>query len=177
MTRQPKHSEITAAIDLHLSGDNFNAVSRTPGHKYERWYATLLSTIALLVAEEEVVYAHTDYEPGMEDARIVVFTTNLVVLADVDLDLDGVPVAHVAPRRSLAGMKLSASERIDARDGRSYTWPGNLNLVLTYSGLPSPIEIIAAGANPFAVDQAAPIVTLIEGLSRDLARTAPTNKD
>lgn len=128
-------------------------------------HATLLSTIALLVAEEEVIYAYSDYGQPITDVSIVVFTTNLVLVAAVDPRADGVPVARAAQRRSLIGMKLSASERIDARDRRSHEWPGMLNLVLTYRDLTGAIEIVANGVDRYAVDQSAPIVTLVEGLS------------
>jgi len=77
MTQQPKHFEITNAIDLHLSDDGFNAVARNSANKYQPWYATLLNAVALLVAQEEVVHAHTDYESTMVNAKqLVVFTTN-----------------------------------------------------------------------------------------------------
>ncbi|WP_105034136.1 hypothetical protein [Cryobacterium aureum] len=171
MAQQSKHFDISTAIDLHLSNYNFDAVSLTSEHKYQPWYATLLSTVALLVADEEVIYAHSNYGVPKTDVRIVVFTNNLVVVADVDPNADVVPVARSVPRGSLVGMKLSASERIDTRDRRSNEWPGTLNLVLTYPRLPDSIEIVESGVNRYAADQSAPIVTLIEGLSADLAHS------
>jgi len=75
MTQQPKHLETTKAIDLHLSDDSFNAAARNSAHKNQPWYA-LLNVVALLVAQEEDVYAHTDYESTMANVRIAVFTTN-----------------------------------------------------------------------------------------------------
>ena len=68
-------------------------------------------------------------------------------------------------------MRLSASERIDARESRFYEWPGTLNLVLTYRDFMDSIEIVADGASPYAIDHPTPIVTLIEGLSADLANS------
>ena len=171
MTQHPKHLEVTRAIDLQLSNDRFNAVTRTSANKYQPWYAMLLSTMALLAAEEKVIFAHSDYEPTMAKVRIVVFTTNLVLVADIDPNVDGVPVANVARRRSLVGLRLSASERIDAYESRSYEWPGTLNLVLTYRDFMDSIEIVADGASPYAIDHPTPIVTLIEGLSADLANS------
>lgn len=171
MTQQAQHFEITRAIDVHLSDDSFRAATRTSANKYQPWYAQLLSSIALLAAGQEVVYAYTDYELTLTDARILVFTTDLVIVAKIDSTSDGVPVAHATRRSSLVGIKLSASEGIDARDGRSYEWPGTLILTLTYSALTDSIEIVADGANHYSVDQPAPVVTLLEGLTADLANS------
>jgi hypothetical protein len=170
MTLQQDHSTITNEINRHLGVTDFDSITLTSENKYESWYATLLSSIALLISGEEVVYANINYGEPVTDVRIVVFTSGLVVVAEVDPSADGVPVARVVGRRSLVGMKLSASERIDARDRRSYEWPGMLNLVLTYSDLPDPIEIVTSGVNRYAVDKPTAIISLIRSLSADLAQ-------
>jgi len=100
-----------------------------------------------------------------------VITTDLVLVADVDPNMDGVPVVRTVGRRSLVEITLSASERIDARDRRSHEWPGMLTLVLTYRDLADQIEIVESGVNVYAVDKPAPIVTLIQDLRSDLSRT------
>jgi hypothetical protein len=171
MTPQQNHLAITNAIDQYLGIDDSISITRTDENKYQPWYAFLLSTIALLTSGEEVTYAYLNYGEPIADVRIVVFTTNLVLVADVDPEADTVPVARAAKRSSLVGMKLSASERIDARDRRSLEWPGTLNLVLTYPDLPGLIEIVASGVNRYAVREPAPIISLIEGLSADLANS------
>lgn len=68
-------------------------------------------------------------------------------------------------------MTLSASERIDAQDGRSHEWPGVLNLRLTFRDLPSPVEVVGDGKSSHGSDEASAIVKLIEGLGIDLARS------
>lgn len=168
MAQKPKHLEVPGAIDRHLS-DSFYSASRAPDGMYQPWYALLLSSIALLAANEEVLYAYSDSESSTTDYHIIVFTTNLVLIASIDPELDGVPTINAVRRRSLIGMKLSASERIDARDRRAYEWPGVLNLALTYSDLPNRIEIVARGAARYNIQEPSPIVALIEGLSADLA--------
>jgi hypothetical protein len=64
---------------------------------------------------------------------------------------------------------LSASDRIDASDRRSYGWPGALNLVLKYPDLDGFLEVGGSGTNIYSRDEPAPIVSLIEGLSAELA--------
>ena len=170
MTQQSQHVEVTKAIDMYLRANNeFDDVALTPDRRhYQSWYARFLSTVSLLIAGEEVVYAYSNVAYGATAATFAVFTTNLVIVADIDFDADGTPVARAVGRDALKAMKLSASERIDAREGRSFEWPGTLNLVLTYDSLIEPIEIVISGANPYAVEQASPIVALIESLSADL---------
>jgi hypothetical protein len=169
MTQQDKHLETSRAIDEYLLQDEFKQVAVDDRNRYEDWYAILLSTIVLLIADEEVRYAYVDYEPSMPDIRISVFTTNLVVFAEVDVNADGVPVARVVPRRSLLHMKLSSSGRIDARERQAFDWPGTLNLQLRYPELPKIIEVVVSGVNRYAVREPSAIVGLIEGLSADLA--------
>ncbi|NQX35692.1 hypothetical protein [Herbiconiux sp. VKM Ac-2851] len=103
------------------------------------------------------------------------FTTNVVLVADVDPDLDGVLTVKAAKRSSLIGMTLSTSERIDAHERLSHDWPGVLDLVPTYSDLSSRIAIVANGAYRYNIKEPSPIVTLIEGLSADLASKSQIN--
>jgi len=169
VTQQPKHFETSSSIDNFLRRDNFDDIALTSKHKYEHWYATLLTSIALLAAEDDVQYAYANYQPTMPDVRISVFTTNLVIVAEVDTTSDGVPVVEAVPRTSLASIMLSTSEKIDAREGRSYEWPGAINLRLTYRGLKKSIEIIVDGMNHYAADKPSPVVAFIESLTADIA--------
>ena len=170
MTQPPRHLEIVDKMDLYLGSDNFYMVSRTADRQYQAWYATLLSSVVLLAGDQEILYAYTDHDPTVKDFRIVVFTTALVFVADINPHSDGVPIVNATRRSSLIGMKLSASERIDTEGRRSYEWPGVLNLVLTYSDLETRVEIVADGVNRYNVKELSPIVALLEGLSADLAK-------
>lgn len=174
MAQQEHHAEIARSIDLQLSdNENISDIRYAPGGgSYETWYATMLSAIALIAAGEKVVYAYTNYEFSAPHVRIVVFTTSLVLVSDVDIPADRVPVVHAVARRSLTALHLSASERIDSRDHRSRTWPGVLNLVLTYDGLADPIEIVTKGYNRYGLDIPAAVATLLDGLRADLAGSA-----
>lgn len=175
MNQQKLHSEIVREIDNCLLRDDWGGIASAAfdAHgKYQDWYASFLTATALLAYGENVVFAYASQGPEEPDRRVVVFTTNLVLVADIDTEADGVPVVRVARRRSLVSFKLSASERIDARDGRSNEWPGTINLVLVFRDLDKPIEVIGNGANLYAVDKPSSLVSLVRGLSADLA-TAP----
>lgn len=165
---QDKNTEAYRAIDQQLRTDSFYAVALTPAHKYEAWYAELLSSFALLVGGETVEYAYANFAIEMRDVRIVVFTTHLVLVADVDREEDGVPVVQAASRRSLTSMRLSASAPVDAKERRPYEWPGTLTIQLTYPGLSKVVEIVADGADRFQYEKPTPIVALVEGLGADL---------
>ena len=169
MSQQEKHRATSSAISDFLLNDSFGRAVLDQKNNYHDWYAYLLSTLALLIADEKVEYAYVDHEPTMPDVHVAVFTTNLVIVADVDVNTDGVPVARAVPRHSLRSMKLSTAARIDASDRRAYDWPGIISLTLEYRDLAKPIEIVANGINPYAVRQPSALVNLIGHLGADLA--------
>ena len=169
MTQQERHLKVAAEIDYYVLRDAFEVEALSDQQNYEDWYASLLSAIALLISTDKVVFAYTDFASGMSDFKLYVFTTKLVVVAEVDPAADAVPVVQAVSRRSLKSMKLSAADRIDAREGRSHEWPGALSLVLTFRDLLKPVEIVGDGKNPLDIKQPSALVNLIEGLSSDLA--------
>jgi hypothetical protein len=172
VVQQDKNVEAFRAVDQQLRDNDFDAIALTPDHKYQTWYAVLLSSFALLIGAETVEYAYANYAFGMRSVRFAVFTAHLVLVADIDTEEDVVPVAQVVTRRSLSSMRLSASARIDAKDRQSYEWPGTLNLVLTYPDLPKPIEIVSDGVDRFELRKPSRLVVLIQGLSADLAASS-----
>jgi hypothetical protein len=166
--KQEKHTKAYRAVDAFLRDDTFDAFALTVDHKYESWYAMLLSELALLIGEDTVEYAYPNYELSMPDAQVLVFTSSLLLVADINTEFDGAPTTRGISRRSLVSIELTTAARADAEDARAYEWPGNLHMVLTYRGLPKPIELVGEGSNRFAIREASPLVNLIDALRRDL---------
>jgi hypothetical protein len=156
-----------------LLRDRFDELALTDQGKYKPWYATYLTSAALIAGGEPVEYAFANFEPAMPDIRITVFTTNLVIVTQIDTEFDGVPVARGVSRGSLRTIDLSASERIDSRDRRSHEWPGSVVLKLHYRDLQDPVEIAGKGLNAYRLGEPSALVTLVKALSADLARDRP----
>lgn len=178
MTQQQDPENYSRNIWSHLSVNTAlqDLVLLADGKTQADWYARLLTEFALLSAGDDVVYAHSDATHDATRVRIVVFTSKLVLLADVDTTT-AAPIASAFSRGELVGMTLGASERIDANGRRSYDWPGDLVITLSYRNQPKPVQIRANGAHR-SRDKASAVVQLITGLTRDLAdERMPSSQD
>lgn len=131
------------------------------------WYARLLSTLAVLSGEQNIVLAST-----VEDAtsaRLVLVTERAAMVADVR-DATGsetVPV-HIAPLTALATLSVSASMRYDVASPAKIGWPGNLVLEATFEGLTGEVRFEGSSYDRYAADNVGDISHLLKLLQSHL---------
>lgn len=173
MAQEQRHVDTVERLDLLLrDGESpFAQVALDVAEtSYRGWYARLLSSLALITTSEDIVFAQATREQHAKAAQVVVFTSQLVIVARVDdvADQSFNPSVLAAPRRSLRSLRLTASERIDVKGSSKRGWPGEISFVAEYESIEHPIEIRGAGVDPYSISNQPPIRKLLDSLSRDL---------
>lgn len=170
MTASPQHLETSKAIHKALtvsSEQNFYDLAVPDG--YASWYARLLTSFAVLLDGEPVVYGYGTSATGL-GAHVTVFTTNLVARAYVQdpEESEASVFAKAVSRISITGLEVGASSRIDARMSAAYAWPGDLHVVATYPAFEHPVVLFGNSFASWEDDNVAPIWKLVSGLQDDL---------
>lgn len=139
---------------------------------FAEWYALLLGSLAVVIGDEEVVFAQARYEEDIDSARLLVFSTNLVIVVDVtDAKSKAAAVAtRTISRRAIRALSVSVSDRHDAKHwGRmSSRWPGALSFEIEYPPLSAPLRFSALAFDRYDKDKTADSVRLLDGLRADL---------
>lgn len=171
MTQQKKHLDTVRAVDEFVKSDSdFDHVQMAGANLWSGWYAKVGTSVALIVDGARVVYAHADYRYPEDSASLVVFTETVVIThSTADVRAKTAPTVQVIPRSSLTGFTISSSEGLTKGDTGSLTWPGRVELSLTYPALGSPLQIGANGWGAEAGAVSSPVLDLVHGLTVDLA--------
>jgi len=139
-------------------------------YAYTPWYSYALTSLALLTAEDELAYGQAELtDSGL--AKIVVFTSTLVVTANVDTveAANARPFAEAFPRRTLTSLALQAGQGVDQQGSRAVGWPEQLVIELKYEGREDAITLRGNAFDPFAQDNIGAVWTLLTKLREDLA--------
>lgn len=171
MVQLQKHVETMRAVDEFVkSVGDFDYIQTEGANVWSSWYARLGTSISLISGGDPVVYAHAIYKyPGVA-AKLVVFTEKAVLIHSTeDVKAKTPAVVTVVARSSLTRFTLSSSEGLMKGDARPLTWPGRLDLTLTYPALAEPVHVVADGWTPEVSDEPSALATLIKTLSDDLA--------
>lgn len=132
------------------------------------WYRRLISELVLLIDTEKVQYVTGVYQADSHQARVVVFTSSLVIDATAHEILDdaGEVRARAVARCAITSLSVEAPEGVFSTEAFS-NWPGRPILTATYPAFPEPITApLDAMMNG---DQAAPVLELLASLRQDLA--------
>ena len=141
---------------------------------YKSWYSLLLGSLTVLIGDaDEVVLGHADYDEASDNARLVVFTRALIVVADV-VGASGESAefsSRASSRRAIRSLDVRVSDRHDVGSwGRAArTWPGSLMFTVEYSTFPEPLKFEALSYNPWRPELEADAMELLAGLRKDLA--------
>lgn len=140
------------------------------GTRLAEWYARLLSSLAVIVGDAEVVYAQSKVHDA-DSIEVVIFTTDLVVTAAIDdvTALGATASPRAVSRKMLRGLELEATTPVNESGRAAHEWPGHLQLRLEYAGAATPIELTGRSFSHHHADNVAPIWALVQGLRRDLA--------
>ncbi|MEV7768322.1 hypothetical protein [Microbacterium sp. NPDC086615] len=171
MAQQPAHVETIRAVDGFVkSVADFDHVQTQGVNAWSGWYAKLGTSIALIAAGDTVVYAHAIYRYPETTATLIVFTEKSVIIHSTDdVEAKTPPVVTVVARNSLTNFTLSSSEGLTKGDAHPHTWPGRLELSLTYPALADPIQVSADGWTPEVSDEPSALAKLVKSLGEDLA--------
>lgn len=134
------------------------------------WYRRLISGLVLLIDTEKVEYITGVYQSESRRARVVVFTSSLVIEASAHdvMDDEGKVTACAVARCAITALSVEADEGVFSTEAFS-DWPGRPILTATYPGLPEPITVpLEAMMNG---DQAAPLLQLLASLREALRRS------
>lgn len=122
-------------LDGALRTDNISHLFYTGDDDgFHGWYARLLSTLVVVSAERDIVFASTVVDGSA--AHFVTVTDRAVMVADVQ-DMSGdeeVPV-RVAPITAIQSLSVSADMRYDVKGSVKTAWPGRLTLRAHFDGL------------------------------------------
>lgn len=122
---QPIHKRIGAHLEW----------SPVTNGRMPDWYGRLLSSLLIATEVEEVVYVTASYlsDQAGPDARVVVFTTNFVVVGEVaEVKDDKSPIdVRLRARNTLQSLAIDASTSIFDTEAFN-EWPGDLRVALTY---------------------------------------------
>jgi hypothetical protein len=162
---------------LGIDGDSGNRLSQAAlgngesKYAYKPWYASLLSTLVIAAAGEEIVFAQGTF--SAEDSELIdvyVITSARVIYSSINLNdvTARQTTARAVPRSSLKGLVISASARIDDTSARALAWPGRLLIKATFKGLPTPFEVEGEAYSQLREQMPMPIFTLLRGLQADL---------
>jgi len=138
-------------------------------YAYAPWYSHALTSLALLTAEDELAYGQAELtDTGL--AKIVIFTSTLVVAANIDIAdaADDQPFVRAFPRRTLASLSLQAGQGVDQGGSRALAWPEQLTLELTYDGQEDVITLSGNAFDRFEPGDVGAIWTLLKQLRGDL---------
>lgn len=143
---------------------------------YKAWYSLLLGSLTVLIGNDEVVLGHADYDEASDIARLVVFTSTLVVVADaVGASGERAEVStRAVSRRAIRALGVQVSDRHDADSwGRAARlWPGALVFTIEYSTIAEPLKFKALSYDPWRPEMEADAMKLLAGLRTDLANSA-----
>lgn len=141
---------------------------------YKAWYSLLLGSLTVLIGDDdEVVLGHADYDGASDNARLIVFTSTLVVVADV-VGASGESAevsSRASSRRAIRSLDVRVCDRhdVDSWGRAARTWPGALMFKIEYSTLPKPLKFGALSYNPWRPELEADAMKLLAGLRKDLA--------
>jgi hypothetical protein len=141
---------------------------------YKAWYSLLLGSLTVLIGDnDEVVLGHADYDEASDNARLVLFTSTLVVVADVvGASGENAEVfSRASSRRAIRSLDVQVSDRhdVDSWGRAARTWPGALMFTVEYSSLSEPLKFKALSYNPWRPELEADAMKLLVGLREDLA--------
>lgn len=162
-------------IDYAIRTGDFQRVPLDDyGTSYQRWYARLLTTLTLVLGDQEIVYSQTDHDATAGAVRFVVVTHSSVIVADVSkLDEETPSVeTRVVGRRSLTSIRVGASMAIDQDGSSAYGWPGRVEITAAYSSLDEPLVFADTGYKQGDSNTPGPILALLSGLQQDLDGTS-----
>lgn len=169
-----RETTIAGNVDDALRVDDFKYVPVRDFSDYRRWYARLLTTLTLLLGEDAIVYAQTDFVSETEGVTFTLFTESLLVRVSATqaASEDSPYTVSVIGRKELESLEVDASDRIDEDRTTAFRWPGLVSISARYKGLDDPVKLHALGYDPQArnSDSLGPIVSLLDGLKADLAR-------
>lgn len=155
------HERLTSESDFARLAINYDYFEP------RRWYASLLSEIAILVGDEaleyvDVIVAPPSSEGGLWLSRITVLTASLVITSSGDIAEESSSADHppvqAFSRSTLESLEVSAS-RANPFDGRS--WPGWVHALAKYRGRALSVTFRVQGADSAQA--------LLDSLRRDLA--------
>lgn len=155
-----------------VSALNRVALTRDDRPTYAKWYSYLLSSLTLLSAGDDLVFGQAEVPEGAGVVRVVVVTTSLVLVAEVDTttsDSDN-PFVSVLPRTAIESFKLRAGQGVDVGGSRKLAWPESLVIEVKYRGLVEPLELWGSAFRQNDPNQIGPIWRLLGELRADLAR-------
>lgn len=129
-------------------------------------YSRLLSTFALLIEEDEIIFGSAS--PLGDGARLTLVTGADVLTADIpDLnDITAAPTVRIVPRASISGLSLSSDMKFDLRGSRAIAWPGRLEITAEYEGV-GEVHFAGNAYDPHAPGNVGQITKLLDGLRAD----------
>jgi len=179
--RMTKNQDDIAKIrdldDLLRSGDggpfDQRAMVGDDRMSYAGWYSHLLSSLAVVSAEESLIFGQAEVLDGGV-ARIFVVTTSLVLTADVDTAADSVenPFVTVVSRASLESFETRVGQGVHVQGSRGVAWPETIAIGVKYRGIDEPLELRGDAYVMHDSKRPAPIWTLLNEFRFDLARAA-----
>lgn len=165
-------------LDYLLRSDRgtfFEATMTEDQDAYTPWYARLLSSLALLTDDEEIVFATTVQTLGDTVARVYVFTKDVLISVTIDdVSSEQNPAPVVVSRAAIRSLRLTASMRSDIQGSSRQGWPGTLRFSIEYNGLVDPVSFEAPGVDRFQLQNPAPSQLLLQSLKKDLKNTTTT---
>lgn len=184
MSATERHALKADEIVVLIDGENraewlrFEPDDSFDEHLYP-WFERALTQLVLAIGSEEVLFAQAIRKAEATSAQVVVFTSTLVLVAEVDNteDVSSRPRTAIASRASLRRVTVMQGDKIlwrpeNVRNRSSVlTWPGEIQIQVDYVGLPAPLALSGHGMLKFERDTPGAIVQLLESLTNDLRGT------
>lgn len=144
--------------------------SENQADTYSRWYARLLTTLAIIAADAEILWGQMRQYEDEGKAEFTVLTRESILIGYVEgLGGDDPKTGvRVIARRSLSELEVHASMAIDQVGSSAHAWPGNVQIAAKYR---DPNELIVFVATPdprTANDKPARVLGLLAELQKDL---------
>jgi hypothetical protein len=143
------------------------------------WFEQALTQLVLAIGSEEVLFAQAIRNEEAASGQVVVLTSTLVFVAEVDKseDFASRPRTAIVSRASLRRVTVMQGDKIlwrpeNVANRRSVlAWPGLVKIEIDYPGLPAPIVLSGYGISKFERDTPGAIVQLLGYLTHDLRTT------
>lgn len=175
MPRTAEQTERANGLDLMIreSGSDFSELALDDlGDSYARWYARLLSSLTLLVGDDDVPFTQVIVDGT--SVTITIFTTSFVIRCLVpDTRSTTNPTVTAIPRSRLRSLSVSTTMPIDEPTSRAVSWPGTMSLRAIYEGSADPIDVHGPTFDGYQPNNEGRITSLFDALRDELRPSRP----
>ncbi len=177
MPRTQEQTDLANGLDLMIrkSGTDFSELALDDfGTSYAKWYARLLSSLTLVIGDEDVPFTQVIVDGA--SVSVTIFTTSFVIRCLVP-DTRSVtnPTVTAISRSRLRSLSVSTTMPIDEASSRAVSWPGDMSLRATYEGYGDPIDVHGPTFDRYEPNNVGRITSLFDALRDELRPSRPVS--